>query len=231
MRRGNRYPMRRGVALGLAIGVILGLGLVIKLLPGEWSLTMVPKGVLNPPPRQAPVLPEPIDRRRWVLPAAASVADGLHHAATQREAETRILFEHALALLQQGRYQQAVRALELVVTLAPGMPEAFVNLGFALYELDELEAARGGFLRAIELNTAQGNAYYGLAIVYEAQGELELALGAMRSFLHVAAAEDRFRARARAAIWEWEGALGRVQRTDAEQAVGSGSQPVTKNPS
>jgi hypothetical protein len=67
-------------------------------------------------------------------------------------------------------------------------------------------------MRAIELNPAQANAYYGIAMVQDAEGNIEGALGGMRSFLHLVKDPDPFRihvARARSAIWEWEAKLGR----------------------
>ena len=39
---------------------------------------------------------------------------------------------------------------------------------------------------AMALNPSQANAYYGLALAHEAAGDLDLATGAMRSYLHLA---------------------------------------------
>jgi hypothetical protein len=43
----------------------------------------------------------------------------------------------------------------------------------------------------------------------EQRKDYESALGGMRSFLHLARADDPHRVRARSALWEWEEKLGR----------------------
>jgi hypothetical protein len=46
-------------------------------------------------------------------------------------------------------------------------------------------------------------------VIHEAGGDLELALGAMRSYLHLARGESEAHLRrARAAVWEWETQIG-----------------------
>ncbi|TXC65209.1 hypothetical protein FSC37_00885 [Piscinibacter aquaticus] len=82
------------------------------------------------------------------------------------------------------------------------MPEAHANLGFALLGLQQPDAARVAFERAIAFRPAQANAYYGLALAQESLGDLELALGAMRSYLHLGRSESEdHQRRARAALW------------------------------
>ena len=96
-----------------------------------------------------------------------------------------------------------------VLVQAPALPEAHVNLGFALLGLGEVAQARRAFDTAIELRPQQANAYYGLALAQESLGDLELALGAMRSYLHLGRGESEdHQRRARAALWEWEAQLG-----------------------
>jgi len=116
------------------------------------------------------------------------------------------LFSAAVGHMQQGRYQQALDMWHKALLLAPDLPEIKVNMGFSLYELGEYATARDAFINAMEQNAYQANAYYGLAIASEKLGDLEGALGAMRSYIHLAAAgdDDRFIRRARAALWEWE---------------------------
>ena len=48
--------------------------------------------------------------------------------------------------------------------------------------------------------------YYGLALAHEADGDLPAAMGAMRAYLHLSPADDKHRAKARSALWEWEAA-------------------------
>ncbi len=162
-----------------------------------------------------------IDRRlAGVLLTAALVLAGglglatlapLHGAetpsapATADELQRR--FDAAVLLLHGRRFDEALTQWQHVLELAPGLPEAHVNIGFTLLGLRQPEAARAAFERAIALRPAQANAYYGLAMAQEALGDLALARGAMRSYLHLARDESEAHlARARAALWEWESA-------------------------
>jgi Tfp pilus assembly protein PilF len=122
--------------------------------------------------------------------------------------ELRGRFEQAVALLQGRRYEQAASAWHAVLKLAPRLPEAHVNMGYTMLGLHRPQAARDFFEGAIALKADQANAYHGLAVAYEAGGDPELAIGAMRSYLHLARQESEAHLRlARAALWEWEAAL------------------------
>lgn len=126
-------------------------------------------------------------------------------AALPHEAEVRRLFEAAVVMLHAKRHEEAVTALHRVLTYAPRMPEAHVNMGFAMLGLNRLKEARDFFEGATALAPMQANAYYGLALVHEARGDLASATGAMRSYLHLARSErPEHLSRARAALWEWE---------------------------
>lgn len=170
----------------------------------------------------------PLRDRRWpalALTVAAVAAGGAwiarldpphaaqplpaHAAAVDPAEQVRLRFDAAVVLLQARKYEAAAAALRRLLELAPRMPEAHANLGFALLELGRAPDARTHFEQAMALNPRQANAYYGLALAHEAAGDLELALGAMRSYLHLARAEDEAHLRrARAALWEWESRLG-----------------------
>ena len=120
-------------------------------------------------------------------------------------AELRQRFDTAVLLLHARQFEPAAAALQRVLELAPRLPEAHVNMGFALLGQQRAAEAQRYFESAAALQADQANAYYGLALTHEAQGDLELALGAMRSYLHLAHAQDEAHLRrARAALWEWE---------------------------
>jgi tetratricopeptide (TPR) repeat protein len=159
--------------------------------------------------------------RRWLgvlLTASVIVAGGLAFNAAQsphapeapppaapHATETKRLFDAAVIMLHARRYDDAATALHRVLTYAPNLPEANVNMGYAMLGLNKLDAARDFFEGATVLAPAQANAYYGLALVHEAQGDKALATGAMRSYLHLARDErPEHLSRARAALWEWE---------------------------
>jgi tetratricopeptide (TPR) repeat protein len=126
-------------------------------------------------------------------------------AAAPHETEIRRLFDAAVVMLHAKRHEEAATALRRVLAYTPQLPEAHVNMGFAMLGLARLKEAREFFEGAMALAPTQANAYYGLALVHEAQGDLASATGAMRSYLHLARGErPEHLARARAALWEWE---------------------------
>ena len=134
-------------------------------------------------------------------------------------------FEQASALLHAHKYEYAITALLEVLAMVPNMPEGYVNLGFAYFGLEDYDMAEKSFTKAIELRPEQANAYYGLASVWDAKKDYEAALGAMRSFIHLAPANEPYVVKARSAIWEWEGLLGRIPGVGAAP---QGSTPQIK---
>ena len=153
-------------------------------------------------------------------PKTAPAADA-RNARNAREAEVRRRFDEGVVMLHARQYGQAITALHRVLELAPQLPEAHVNMGFALLGSGKARAARNFFDGATALKADQANAYYGLALAWEAEGDLEMAMGAMRSYLHLARheGEDHLR-RARAALWEWES-----KRQAARPAAAAASTP------
>ncbi len=119
------------------------------------------------------------------------------------------LFGLAVRHMQQGEYEAALKRWHQILLRDAGIPEVKVNMGFTLYELGQFPAARDFFISAMEQNSFQANAYYGLALVSEKAGDLEGAMGAMRSYIHLAGPteDERFIRRARSALWEWESRL------------------------
>ena len=151
----------------------------------------------------------------WLGTNSPKTVSRLEHQQRMRNAEVRERFGIAVAQLNAKQYQPAMTTLHRVLELAPTMPEAHVNMGYALLGLQDAQAARGFFVAAIELRPQQANAYWGLAVSEEQRQDYEAALGAMRSFLHLSRADDPFRIRARAALWEWEEKLGRHRAAPA----------------
>lgn len=119
-------------------------------------------------------------------------------------------FEQGSALLHAHQYEYAITALLEVLEVVPNLPEGYVNLGFAYLGLKDYEMAEKSFTKAIDLRPEQANAYYGLASVWDEKKDYEAALGAMRSFIHLSPPNEPYVVKARSAIWEWEGLLGRI---------------------
>jgi tetratricopeptide (TPR) repeat protein len=144
-------------------------------------------------------------------PSAAN-QDPRAHAEGWRQQEIANRFQQAVMMLHAGQYEYAIVALHRVIALAPRMPEAYVNMGYALLGLKQYAAARDFFQAAIDIYPYQGNAYWGMAVVSEQLNDLPAALGAMRTYIHLAPSDSRsenYVRRARAAIWEWDNSLKR----------------------
>lgn len=194
-----RRTDHRAQALIATVLLVGALGLGIALLPepqpvpATGAVNTAPAGKQNQPP-----------------------APEQRHAREAREQEIAIRFRQAVAMLHAGEYDYALKALHRVLDLSPRMPEAHVNMGYALFGLGQYPAARDFFTSAIDLRPEQANAYYGLAISLEQLGDLAGALGAMRTYLHRGKADSRYRRRAEAAVWEWEAALQKQRAAAAE---------------
>lgn len=150
------------------------------------------------------------------LPNLVSAQDDREaHARTAREREIAARFEQAVSMLHMRQYDYALAALHRVLELAPEMPEAHVNMGYALLGLEQYGQAYDFFQGATVLRPDQSNAYYGMAVALEGLGDLQGALGAMRTFIHLSPPDNPFLERARAALWEWERELDRKVETAA----------------
>ncbi|MFQ5488024.1 MAG: tetratricopeptide repeat protein [Gammaproteobacteria bacterium] len=134
-----------------------------------------------------------------------------------RMAEIRLRFQQAVMMLHAGRYEHAATALHRVLALSPRLTAAHVNMGYAMLGLKRLPEAESFFRTAIDLDPYQGNAYWGLAEVFEQRGDLEAALGAMRTYIHLAPPGDPYVRRARAALWEWDTRLARGPQSPEER--------------
>lgn len=131
------------------------------------------------------------------------------HSLEERDREIKVRFEQAVAMLHANQYMYALAPLKRLLELDPKMPEAYVNMGFALIGLKDYRKAQQYFESAIDLRPYQDNAYWGLAVSLENQNDLPGALGAMRTYIHLAKPNDPYVTRARSAIWEWEYRLNR----------------------
>ncbi len=178
----NTRHDRRPHALAVSLAGIALLGLAIAWWPSFDWIDALPA-------------PRPLFQAR-----AAVNADPQAHALRRH-------FEQGVMMLHMRQYEHAMVAFHRVLSIAPELPEAHVNMGFALSGLARWDTARDFFLSAIDIKPEQANAYYGLAVALDALADRAGAIGAMRTFLHRADPQDRFRRRAEAALWEWTGTL------------------------
>jgi len=196
----------------LSLAIIIAIGSLITTLPawdmGTSSAPLVkgytmPAHMRNAAPMGRPMPP--------VQGAQQAFREAFAEPQTEQEAKVMERFQQGIALLHAKRYDYAITAMDSVLNMAPNMPEAYVNMGYAFLGLEEYGPARGAFEKALSIKLDQVNAYYGLAIAFEGTNELEAALGAMRSYIHLSNPDDPFLAKARAALWEWEAQLGRIE--------------------
>ncbi len=144
-------------------------------------------------------------------------ADPAGHAREYIKRQVDERFQQAIMMYHAKRYEFALKALDRVIELAPNMAEAYVNKGYALMGLGRNEEALRQFHIATEMRPYLANAYWGMAMASEHLGDLEGALGAMRTYIHLSPPNDPLLRKARAALWEWESSLKRGPLPEAEQ--------------
>jgi hypothetical protein len=141
-------------------------------------------------------------------------ADG--HVAEMKRKEVDLRFSQGVMMLHAKEYEHALVAFNRVIELAPQMPEAYINSGFALLGLGQYAAARDFFDEATNLRPDQMNGYYGLALALEGVGDTFGAMQAMETYLHRAARDDPYRPKAESAVGKWRAKL-EAEKTAAEK--------------
>ena len=138
-------------------------------------------------------------------PRAATAGHALLGDDDARRAHER--FQQGVAMLQARQFEYAATAMHDVLTIYPALPEAHVNMGYALLGLGDAQAAADFFHSATDLRPSLHNAYYGLALAEMDAGNDRAALAAMQSFAHRAEEGDRYLPRAQEIIWELQAKL------------------------
>ena len=113
-------------------------------------------------------------------------------------------FKQGVAMLNAKQYDYAATAFQRVLKLAPKMPEAHVNMGYALLGLQYFSDAAEFFKGAIMLNAYMANAYYGMALAQEGLGNLPAAEQAMNTYLRHARPDDPYREKAVLMLARWK---------------------------
>ena len=140
----------------------------------------------------------------WRFPTTGAPERAQERATDQTRQEIHQRFQQGVIMLHAKQHEHAMTAFHRVLELDPAMPEAHVNMGFALIGLERHSAARDFFESALALRKAQINAYYGLAVALDGLRDRPGAIGAMRTFVHLSKPDDPYLRKAQAALWEWE---------------------------
>lgn len=179
---------RRPRALALSFGLVVLGGAAIAWGPDVRFLLMHREGVWEAEAADGGLTPNAErDAKRW------EEIDGL--------------FRSGIALMHAGAHEKAAEAFAAVLARDPGVVEARVNRGFCLMALNDPHEALVEFDLAVARKPEQANAYWGLALVLYELDDVESAVGHMRTFVHLAGADDRFRQEAMSKIAAWEDEL------------------------
>lgn len=149
----------------------------------------------------------------WKTETGPSFTSGEHgssHAVEQINAEVGQRFAQGVAMLRAHRYDDAATAFHRVLALSPEMPEAHVNMGFAMLGKKDYQLALEFFEGATELRGDQLNAYYGMALALEGLGRFDAAAGAMRTYQHLTSPDDPFLPKVNEKLKEYEARHGVV---------------------
>lgn len=176
-----------------------------------------------------------IDKRRSVIPLAVIITlvggallsvylsrDGVEPVVTGADASAGAheflddeqarrahqSFQQGVAMLQAGEFDYAIAALHEVLAIYPALPEAHINMGYALLGAGEPAASADFFNSATDLRPSLHNAYYGLALAERENGNDKAALAAMQAYAHLAAEDERHLPRAKEIIWELQAKTG-----------------------
>jgi tetratricopeptide (TPR) repeat protein len=148
------------------------------------------------------------DNVETVNAEAVAGADAHEFLEDERARQAHQSFQQGVAMLQAGEFDYAVAALHEVLAIYPALPEAHINMGYALLGAGEPAAAADFFNSATDLRPSLHNAYYGLALAERERGNDKAALAAMQAYTHLAAEDERHLPRAQEIIWELQAKTG-----------------------
>lgn len=208
----RRRDFRPMALVGVIAGVI-AIGLLVEFLPGRGidasamrteRRSNAPVGLDNLRETVAETKEESIPREE--KPQTTG------NRAAERAREINNLLRAAEKSIREKRYDEAIATLNRAGPLDPEHAPTYLAMGHALAGKRNYAEARRYYEAAINFDPVYADAYFAHAAASEQLGDLETALGGMRSFLHTVKNADPYRlqvAQARSAIWEWEAQLGR----------------------
>lgn len=202
-RRDRRIFAVFAVMIGIAV-----LGYGIKMLPGRGV-----QGEIMAAPRAFPADGfEGLNEAKLAASPLELTEEATVEAAAKPVSPADQSLRDARKQIRARSYDDALMTLDQARGVLKSNAEAYMLLGRALEGKKDYETARDFYNAALNLDPWLSDAHWGFATTSEALGDLESALGGMRSYLHTEKDPDPERLRinqARSAIWEWETLLGR----------------------
>lgn len=207
---------RRHVAIAASVIAVAGLGYLVSLTPGRGVdvRRLEPAAVFDTlqTPHARSVRPEAVPQPAEEAPTADPAKEPEEYARQLDDIRTRKILAPVEVAIGEGRFERAITMLNHVRPYLQHRPEPYLLMGRALHRSGDIHTAIDFMLAAIDRDPGYAEAYFEYAAATESVGDLESALGGMRSFIHVSQDKDPFRlqiAQARSAIWEIEARLGR----------------------
>ncbi len=205
-RRGDK----RGLILLLVVFAVGTVGWLVSMIPDR-GIKADATPLASPPAGFESLKRE---NGQWM---ANSDIETLPERATNAAAKAPLSpADQALAdarqLIKRRDYDTALRTLNAAQPILKDRGEAFLLIGNVLERKRDYATARDFYNAALNRDPYLADAHWGFATTSESLGDLESALGGMRSYLHTEPDPDPMRLRinqARSAIWEWESKLGR----------------------
>lgn len=136
--------------------------------------------------------------RIWLTVGVILIASAFYEARVKPQ--SRPLYERALALYNQGNYQESQVELERAYQIEPNSTAIMVLKGWNHLKMRQYEAARGNFSRAARINPRLVEAKLGLVYLDLESGQGRVRLEEIRSLLNQEPGNKDFRLAAATAL-------------------------------
>ena len=113
-------------------------------------------------------------------------------------------FKRGVQYSLKGNHEKAIEEYKKSLEHNPHSAEAYSNLGYEYYDLEDYDKSAANQEKALDMNPDLANAYYGLALALEKKGDNDGALENYREFMNISEPHS---------LW-WNNAKANVERLD-----------------
>jgi tetratricopeptide (TPR) repeat protein len=145
--------------------------LQVGLQSGGYQVTASKDGV-GTATSKASVRQGPNNPLNFTLAPAGAVTNAADKAAAQK---LQAVAGEAMAALRAGNNDEAIAKFNEVIALMPTCADCYYNLGVAQANKKDFTGAEASYKKAIEIKPDNGDAYTGLATLYNQQKKFDLA--------------------------------------------------------